>query len=502
MSKEDALRKLGRWFEKISPPVPVGGLQITDFAVRYAGQKGGRFIVESMRLQPGVIEDGKVKSKEILVAVLAELRKRVAPNPRKPISVVLSLSMRDVYIQTFSTPQIGEGDFEEAAGLNARMISPINADNAYYGWQRVSQGFTASANADMLGAFVQRPVVDEFVEIIESAGFGIAAIEFDSMSLARSIERAKLIDSEKPFIIVHIATEGISMVVVRKGLPHFHYFHPWSEIQGDGKSIAVDRLKATLEDELERVINFYFTHWSGEKISDVIFITPVFGDDITELMKEQFSDATVQIIDPAKISVVVGAAWRGRTPRSSDTEISLASLSALGVFERQQLINFVRIWRNILATALGFLLLLFVSTNIFLRNEMSELVRSGGSVLSDPSIKEYLSLSAEAEEFNKLVSAIAAIKGGGVEVAPLLLKMRSLAGDDVSITRLGFDPSDSSMLVNGTAPNESTAVEFKNRIASQPQFTGVNLPLNNILSSGDRVSFSLNFKVASFDFVE
>src|SRR3989344_4492765 len=81
MSKEDALRKLGRWFEKISPPVPVGGLQITDFAVRYAGQKGGRFIVESMRLQPGVIEDGKVKSKEILVAVLAELRKRVAPNP-------------------------------------------------------------------------------------------------------------------------------------------------------------------------------------------------------------------------------------------------------------------------------------------------------------------------------------------------------------------------------------------------------------------------------------
>ena len=40
-------------------------------------------------------------------------------------------------------------------------------------------------------------------------------------------------------------------------------------------------------------------------------------------MKDSFSDLNAQIVDPGKIGVAVGAAWRGAVPRSTDTEISL-----------------------------------------------------------------------------------------------------------------------------------------------------------------------------------
>jgi len=109
MNKEDLLRELKKWLRKISPPLPIGGMHITDFAVRYAGVKGGgKFVRESVRLQPGIVESGKIKNKDALSAALAELHRRVLPNLRKPISVVLSLPIRDVYIQTFSTPQVSE----------------------------------------------------------------------------------------------------------------------------------------------------------------------------------------------------------------------------------------------------------------------------------------------------------------------------------------------------------------------------------------------------------
>jgi len=502
MSTSEVFRKFGALFNKISPPVNVGGLHITDFAVRYVDVKGGKFIRESLRLPPGVVEGGRVKNRDALAAVLAELRIRVTPDISKSLSVVLSLPIRDVYIQVFSVPQVAEEGFEEAAELNAKMVSPIDAENAYYGWQRISEEFSASAEVNMLGAFVQRPIVDEFADVIEFAGFGIAAVEFESMSLARGVNRAKLVGAGRPHVVMQIAVEGINLVVVRRGMPHFHYFHSWSEIQGDGKTISLDKFKSALKDELSRIINFYLTHWSGEQIDDIVVITPAFGGDISNLIKEEFKGLKAQIAEPLRISAVVGAAWRGVVPRFSDNEISLSSISALGVFERQQTQNFIRIWRNILATSMGFLLLLFVASNIFLRVQMAGLLDDQRSILVNPDVEEYTALSEKANEFNRLIAMARSIKAGNIETSSFLKEIDRAAGPDIGITRIDYNPPSVGIVLRGTAPNESSAVDFKNRIAEVPQFSNVNLPLHNISNEGEGVSFNLDFKVISFDFAE
>ena len=501
-STKNILAKFEKWFRKISPPLPISGMHITDFAVRYSGFKGGGMVRESIRLEPGIIEHGVLKNRDTFLAVLKELRRRVLPNEKKSISVVLSLPIRDVYIQTFSVPKVAEEGFKEAADLNARMISPINVDDAYYNWQRISEDISVSVDVKMLGAFVQKAIADEFISAIETAGFGIAAVEFESLSLARSISRAKLVGENEPYIIVQIAAEGISIVVVRSNVPHFHYFHSWIEVQGDEKTISIDSFKNAIGDELERVINFYFTHWSGEPLGDVIVVASTFGEEISKVIAEKSASLRIQIVDPANVNAVVGAALRGTVQRSEDREISLASLTALGVFEHQQVKNFVRIWRNIFITSLGFLLALFVSTNIFLRSEIADLNKEKESIVSAPSAEELASLSEEVAAFNGLVQDVAVIQAGGVEPSSFLVKISEIAGEDIGIVRISFNPSGLTVLVNGLAPNETAAVNFKNRIGAQAQFYDADLPLQSISTTVEGVSFTLNFKVRSFDFGE
>lgn len=502
MDKKKIVGQFAKWLQKISPPLPVGGMHISDFSVEFLLLRGGQAFQQSLRLPPGVVEGGKVKNVGALASALSELRRRVPIDPKKPLSVILSLPIRDVYIQTFSVPQVTEGEFSEAASLNAKMISPIDTANAYYSWQRISEGFTANINVEMLGAFVQKAVVDDFASAIDSSGFGLAAVEFESVSMSRNIAKNGLIGAGVPYVLIYLTAEGLNFVVVRNNVPHFHYFHSWVEIQGDGKAVTVDNFKVAFEDELERVINFYFAHWGGEGLQDALIVTSVLKDEIAKLMSEKFGTLKVLLIDPSSISAAYGAAIRGTVPRSRDTQVSLANLSALGVFQRQQLSNFVRIWKNVFAVSLGFLLLLFVSANVYLRTSLVELQKEKNTNTLGVNLEEYDALREEAITFNGLVSIISEIQKGGIGVSGLLVKLRDVSGGDIRITRIAFNPSDSSIILNGVAPNEGAAVDLKNRIAGVSNFNGVDLPLQNISPTTDGVSFNMTFKVSSFDFSE
>jgi len=491
---------LSGWIMKISPPLPIGGLQITDFAIRYVQFKGGGAIRGSLKLQPGVVSGGRIKNKETFVAALSELHRRVHSNSRQSISVVLSLQIVNVYVQPFSVPSVAEGNFEEAVGLNAEMISPIDVEKSYRSWQRVEDGVDASGSINLLGAFVRKEIVDEFVGALEEANFGIAAVEFASMSLVRDIENKKIVKGGKPYIVIGITAAGLSFIVARKGVPHFHYLHSWAEVQGDGNSVSLDNLKLAFETELSKVIKFFTTRWSGKAMTDVVIITPSFANEIGSLLEKKFKGLKAKILQPQEVGVAEGAAIRGLMPRSQDMEISLSSLSAMDVFENQQIVNFTRIWRNVFVTALGFLLAVFVASNIFARQEFTKLAQDVNSFSGNPDIEEFDKLRQDATQFNELVESAYAIRSQGNDLSPFISKMGEIAGEEITITRLSFQSLDTPALINGNAPNQDAAVRFKNRVVEQAQFTDVDLPLANVSDDGNKVLFTLTFKINSLDF--
>ena len=322
------------------------------------------------------------------------------------------------------------------------------------------------------------------------------------MSIVRDIEHSGAMEKGKSYIAIEIAPDGIHFTAVRKSVPHFHYLHLWAEVQGDGKAISLENFKSAIATELGKVVNFFSTHWTGETMEDVVIVTSSFGDELVQFLGKRFKGLNVKIVSPSEINVSHGAALRGTLARALDKEISLASLSALDVFERQQVSNFVRIWRNVFVAGLGFLLTVFVTANIFVRKESARIAGEIDSVLDDPRAVEFNTLKQDAIRFNSLVSSIADIRWQGYILSPLLIEVDKLAGSDISISRLSFASLGEPVILNGSAPSQDAAVSFKNRIVEQKQFDSVDLPLSGLFDDGNIVSFTITFKVKSLDFSE
>src|SRR3972149_3806536 len=64
------------------------------------------------------------------------------------------------------------------------------------------------------------------------------------------------------------------------GSLYFSYFHPW-------KSLAAGSLDEFIKKEVQRLINFYAAHWSGQ-VGEVILLSSALSKEITALLQENF----------------------------------------------------------------------------------------------------------------------------------------------------------------------------------------------------------------------
>lgn len=486
-----------KWLRKLSPPLPVGGLRIGDSVIQFFEYKGEDVIQTALRLPPGVIEGGKIKDKERLTAALEELRRRLAKRVRGKLYVVLTLPVSEVYIQPFTLPPVASAALAEAAELNLRMISPIGVEEAYYGWQEIGN---RGEQPVLLGAFIRREIVDTLTDALQTAGFGIAAVEFTSLSLARYIKKAGAVGGAERYMAVEITSEGVNFIVVQNDTPQFHYFHPWGEVQRGERVISVDSFKKMLEEEMRRILNFYTTHWVGQKLVDVLVITPALSEEVESVFKRTFPELALSIRRPEEANAAAGAALRGTLDRSSDTDISLAGATALQIFQEEHLLHFVRLWRNALLATAGFVLILFVASSVFVRRAATSAVAEGTVVFSQPGALELQRLVEEAAGFNNEVAALQSVVGESENLYPLIAAISGLAGRDITLTRLAFNLEKRSVAVNGLAPDEASAVAFKDRLRGDGRFSGVDLPIRNVSISGNQVSFIMDFQAESLEF--
>ncbi len=182
----------GYLLEKLVSEPEVGGLQITDAALQYVqvGRDGARTF--SVRLPPGVVEEGIAKDAVQLKGALEALHELILPKRReRAVKVVVGLPAALVYTQSFRVPVVADDRLHESAILNLQMISPIEAARAYMGWQKIGE---TDDQLELLGAFAERRDVDAFKTLLTDAGFVPVTFEFPALALARARARQRLID--------------------------------------------------------------------------------------------------------------------------------------------------------------------------------------------------------------------------------------------------------------------------------------------------------------------
>ncbi|MCL4405547.1 hypothetical protein M1295_03250 [Patescibacteria group bacterium] len=491
----------GRVIGSFNPNDRLGGLEAADNHLQFIELRGGRIIQASIDLPVGVIESGVVKNRAELVSALRALRKEIKLRKSKSVDVVLTIPANNIYVQTFNVPAVGDKDLSEVAELNMRMISPIDVDSAYYGWQSMNDGFDELTNQkELLAAFVDRKVIDEYVSALQEAGYSVAAVESSTISLSRSLYANKLLDVNVPYLAVQFLSAGMYFMILRGRSVVFNFFSPWAETYVGDKSASFESIDNLIDVEVRRLLNFYSSHWGGQ-IDNIAIITPVLQNELSAAVRKSFPLAKIQLIDSEKAGVAYGAALRGLIPRSRDLEVSVNNITAHEAYRGDQILEYLKFWRSIVLTIFVALLALFVGSDVYLHGIVVSESNSKNVSIKSTDLAQLNNLEESAEQFNNMVSIIASAEGNQTKVSWLINAINSAASaDGVSLSRVYIQTAGKSGLVVGYAGSNTVATDFKDKLAAIPQLTQVQIPFSTItVAANGTVNFTVTFGISSFE---
>ena len=487
----------------VNPPLQIGGLEITDSYIRYVAIKGKKADFISAKLESGIIEDGKIKDKEKLAAILKGFHDQMA-GKKKKVWVIASISDSNVYTEMFALPKAATENLEEAARLNLQMISPIDFSTAYADWHLVGEKeVNGGTQNEILGAFVPKQLIDDFEEIADKAGFEIAAIEFPMFALARTIvELSEQFDKKKNYLVFRLGSDGISFGLVKNGELYFLHFVGWGAVYGTERRATLESLKKMIVDEVHKVLSFYETHWEGV-LTELFLVTPTFEEEIKEAITESFPNLIVEVPSIQQFTnlsigwfSVLGSAFRGIIPRDDDKMISLATAGTKNKYEVYQETNFVRLWRNGTVTTLVAILALFVGLDRFLATTEERLGGRVAELSQNPSVGRLGELQQEASLFNKKVNLLEQANQERLPWSGFFEDMQAMAGSNITITHVAIQGIESPVAVFGEATNQASIGEFEKALKANARIGDVVFQLSSVSPvQGGRYAFSMSFKI-------
>ncbi|MFA6354645.1 MAG: hypothetical protein WCX12_03110 [Candidatus Paceibacterota bacterium] len=486
----------------------IGGLEISDFSLRFAYLKNNReWQMTSIRLAPGIMKANVILDYHKFVESLFILKKEIfkKDQPQKKILVVVSLGSLNIYTQIFSLPKLEGHALKEAVKLNLQMVAPSQVGEHYSGWQLVGTDETAK-KVDILSVFVGRTMVDELSKALLEAGFLVIAVESRSFSLTRIFREQSLgIDSFRPYILLSLDNESLDFIIIKRGQMYFEYFNSWQDLKGGGKEISISEFRTVVVRNLRQVLNFYGQHWS-EPVEDVILATPGLGEEITKIIKDNFSLRVKNL--ELKLDRPVSSEWFGAlgggirsiASRRDDREINLSGVEAEDNYRRGQILNFLRFWLAAAPIAMGVLLLVFALTIGFLTKTNNDLIRE--SKISDgdsQKFNEVKFLKQQAEDFNKSLDIIAPIRDVKLSKAAVFEKINSILVTNNSVlTKFSFSSFDTPVTLVGESKTREDAAKLEKVFNSDPFFGSVDFQFTKITLDPDGdYSFPITFSVIS-----
>jgi len=87
-----------------------------------------------VQIAPGAIKNGFLEKPEELLKSLTHLKNQTFQNTKFIPYVIISLPANNFYTNILTIPKnsVVEGNVDESVKLNARLLSPISLNNAYF----------------------------------------------------------------------------------------------------------------------------------------------------------------------------------------------------------------------------------------------------------------------------------------------------------------------------------------------------------------------------------
>ncbi len=228
-------------------------LDIEDTCIRMMVVKGKRVeTAASLPLEPGLLRDGVIIDTATVSQRIMEL---MAAHGITERNVVTSISGIHSIYRVVNLPQLPKNLLDEAARREMERVMPMPLPELYTSWQAVNVSDIETVIC-LVGS--PRNTVDAMLETLQQAGLESKVMDIRPLALAR-------VTDEKDAIIINVGPTSFDIIITIDGFPELLRSLPFP---ADTTS-ASDKI-AEVKEELDRTVAFYNSSHKGNPITQHI----------------------------------------------------------------------------------------------------------------------------------------------------------------------------------------------------------------------------------------
>lgn len=308
------------------------GLDISDRKLRMAvlKRKRGKVCVTSaseIDLEPGLIEDGEILSKEKVSGYIQELLQKARPKKLDTREVVACLPERKSFIKVISLPKNKDNTKKEVFS-EIKKHFPYQASEVYIDWQEVQLG--SQDYQCLLAGASPRTIVDTYIETLTQAQLIPTILEIESVAIARGLlpDASSISD---PLLIIDIGRDRSTFIVFKQGLIYFtsstKKFSGNLLTQNIKKELSISEKEAEI---LKQKVGYNSQSWNG-KIEKAL--SPPLNQ-LLSAIKEIFVFFQGHYQDSRPVGKIILTGGGSKTPQLTDVLSSNLKIDCVPLFPK------------------------------------------------------------------------------------------------------------------------------------------------------------------------
>ncbi len=442
-------------------------IDIEDTSIRIMTVTGRRVqTAASLPLEPGLVHDGIVINPVTVGHRIGELMAAQGISEKR---AVVSISGIHSIYRVVNIPKLPQKLMNEAAQREMERLMPVSLDELYTSWQAISMSDIETAIC-LVG--MPRNTVDAMLDTLRQAGLQAEAMDVRPLALARVVD-------ERDALIVNAQPTGFDIVVMVAGIPELLRSLPFP-----ADTASPDEKIDEVKEELERTVAFYNSNHKGSEINNsmAVFVSGELGEMLAGTLAYRGKPLPQLLMDTDSLNTSEYAANIGLALRQtrSDTSPTRVNLNVIPELYQPKAFPIVQMasWSFILLAILilgfyGISTLQNYRETLSLQTQVNDIqalvkIRQG----SDAAIKQLQTqIDATKKEAVIFQKPLDDAKAQRAKANGAISKVTSLLPGIIEVTSITY--SSTGITISGTAPDDTTVVDYVRDLRNSNQFSQV-----------------------------
>jgi len=206
------------------------GLDLSDLSVKVfqIEKNGDQDVVRgygTLDIPANSIEDGKIINKEVVIESIKKVLKSPTAKKINSNKVICSLPELKAFVRIINIPKMSKEEADEAVKWEMEAGMPMSLSEVYFEWQLLES--SESDKQQVLTVAVAKEVVDDWMDVLTSAGLDVYGLEIESIASIRSLMSDDA-SRDETALIVDLGARRTNFMIAEGVIPYFTSSVPFS----------------------------------------------------------------------------------------------------------------------------------------------------------------------------------------------------------------------------------------------------------------------------------